>query len=165
MTRTAMLLAVVLAAAACGDGHPAAPSKDAAANSPAAAAAAKTVYGHVVADASQVTLKDLLARPAEFDGKVVRVEGTVDDVCAKRGCWLDVAESDGPRQVRVKVTDGEIVFPMSAKGGAVVAYGTVRVTPLDLEQTKKRAERHAKERGESFDPASVTAPEIGRAHV
>ncbi len=70
------------------------------------------------------------------------------------GCWLDLTNSDG-QKVRVKVQDGEIVFPKDASGKTVVAEGVFNKLGLTREQAVARAEEEAKETGRKFDPASI----------
>jgi hypothetical protein len=60
-------------------------------------------------------------------------------------------------QIRFKVRDGVMVFPMSAKGKYAVAEGLVRKIPLSLQQTKRYLAHQAEEKGESFDPSTVTS--------
>ena len=161
--RAVFVVAIVLIAAACRYEPPAAapaPAPETAAAPEPAPATDATVYGAPLAAAETLTLADLVRRSAELDGKQVRVEGTVADVCAKRGCWIKVAEEDGPAAVVFKVQDGVMVFPMSAKGKWAVADGTVRRTELTLEQTRARMEAEAKEAGKPFDRASVTEPRV-----
>ena len=68
---------------------------------------------------SDVTpIAQVLATPSEFEGRTVRVEGVVTSVCSEMGCWMALAPGDTPNGsgVLVKVDDGVIVFPVSAKG-------------------------------------------------
>jgi len=120
--------------------------------------ASGTVYGTPDDSAARVALADLLARPDDFDGKAVRVEGTVTDVCAKRGCWIKIGSDARPDTVTFKVEDGVIVFPMSARGRHVVADGTARKVVMSLERTRAALEHEAEETGRPFDPATVTGP-------
>lgn len=118
------------------------------------------VYGKPLETAEVLTIADVLARAVELEGKVVRVEGLVADVCAKRGCWIEVAEESGPAAIRFKVVDGVMVFPMSAKGKWVVVDGTVARIPLSLEESRELRAHEAAENGREFDPASVTEPTV-----
>ena len=63
-------------------------------------------------------IAQLLATPADFQGKTVRVEGIVTSVCEMMGCWMALAPADTPKgpAVLIKVDDGVIVFPTSARG-------------------------------------------------
>ena len=49
-----------------------------------APAAAATKYGKGVSEAASVKLSELMAKPDAYVGKVVKVEGLITGVCAKR---------------------------------------------------------------------------------
>jgi hypothetical protein len=115
-------------------------------------------FGAAISVADTTPIGAILTDPASFKGKVVRVEGMITDVCEMRGCWMALA-GDAPGQtLRFKVTDGEMVFPVEAKGKWAVAQGAVAVNELTLEQTKANAAEEAREKGQAFDPATVTKP-------
>jgi hypothetical protein len=108
---------------------------------------------------SEVTpIASLLQNPAAFEGKTVRVEGTVKAVCAHMGCWMALAptgaaDAAGPT-LRLKVDDGVIVFPVSAKGHKAAAQGVVeRVKTGDTEGNEAAGE-HAKAEGKAKPDAS-----------
>jgi hypothetical protein len=122
-----------------------------------AAAGGGTVYGKGVSGAKPVTVAELLSNPAEYVGKTVRVEGTVSDVCPMAGCWMNLADPKGERTVRIKVTDGEIVFPVTAKGRPAVAEGLFTRIEITKDQALERAKHEAEERGETFDAAKAGA--------
>lgn len=88
------------------------------------AAAAETRYGAGVGKAPLVKISELLAQPDRYQGKVVRVEGLVTDVCAKRGCWMQLASDEEFQVLQIKVDDGVMVFPLDAKGKMASAEGT-----------------------------------------
>lgn len=84
------------------------------------------------AAAKGITLTDktaisaILADPARFEGKRVLVSGAAVGVCESRGCWVDLkSDGDASKKIRVKVQDGEIVFPMTCKGNEVTVEGVV----------------------------------------
>ena len=124
----------------------------------AAPAFAATKYGKGVSEATPVKLSDLMAKPDDFVGKVVKVEGLITEVCPKRGCWINVAGDKEFQTIRIKVEDGVIVFPMTDKGKKVVAEGTFRKMELTKEQAIAKAKHECEEKGTKFDPASVTGP-------
>ncbi len=150
--RTFLLLLLVLSA--CDKSG----STSEAATAPAARSAKTTKFGAGVTLADTVGIDKILAEPAAFQGKTVRVEGMVTDVCPKRGCWFDMAGEVPGQKLKFKVTDGEMVFPVESKGMYAVAQGQVMVKELTLEQSKQYAEEMAHEYGKPFDPASVTKP-------
>jgi hypothetical protein len=114
-------------------------------------------YGAGILLKAGVALGEILADPESYESRIVQVRGTVDAVCPRRGCWIDLADSDGA-SVRVKVTDGEIVFPLSAKGHEVLVEGAVERIELTEEQHRAWKAHEAEELGVAFDPASVNGP-------
>ncbi len=91
-------------------------------------------------------IKALLETPAQFVGKTIRVDGVATAVCESMGCWMAVAADDDKdaKTVRLKVEDGVIVFPVSAKGKKVSAEGVFEeIAPKD-EHGAEAASEHAK---------------------
>ena len=104
--------------------------------------------GKGVALKKATPIEALTTRPKEFVGKTVRVDGTAKAVCAMMGCWMAVAvdETDpASPTVRLKVDDGVIVFPMSAKGKKVSAEGVFELVPAGDMEAREAAGEHAKE--------------------
>jgi hypothetical protein len=146
---------------AAPNGVPAGTAPAATASTTATAAApAGTPFGAGVKLAETTPIDTLLADPKAYQGKTVRVEGMITDVCPKRGCWFDMAGGGPGQKLKFKVTDGEMVFPVDAKGKYAVAEGVVAVRELTLEQTKEQAAYRAKEYGIKSDPASITQPSV-----
>ena len=113
-----------------------------------------------------VTLKDstpiksILEQPATYVGKTIRIDGVATAVCAHMGCWMAVAAegpvgnegsgaSGGPGgndqkpTIRLKVDDGVIVFPVSAKGRKVSAEGVFEAVG-GAGDSRDAAQEHAK---------------------
>ena len=112
-------------------------------------------YGKGVKVAETTSMAKILADPDAWVGKRVRIEGKVMDVCPMAGCWMELQEGDGASKLRVKVDDGVIVFPVTAKGKLAVAEGTVEAIPMTREQYVGWLEHLAEERGEKFDASTV----------
>ena len=90
----------------------------------------------------------LTTKPKDFVGRTVRVDGIAKAVCAEMGCWMAVAvdETDpASPTVRLKVEDGVIIFPMSAKGKKVSAEGVFEVIRTSDTEGKAAAGEHAKQ--------------------
>jgi hypothetical protein len=117
-------------------------------------------YGKELTESDIVPISKLLAAPDEFVGEQVKVEGRIVGVCAKRGCWMELAGDEEFQSMRIKVDDGVIVFPMEAKGHLAVAEGVFTKIELTLEQTQKMAQHECEERGEKYDAANVTEPGV-----
>jgi len=90
-----------------------------------------------------VTVANLLKDVDTFDGKPLRIEGTVASVCTKKGCWLTLAEEkEAKESVFVKFTcpiNGRLI-PTEAAGKSAVVEGTVKVTTLSEAEARHYAE-------------------------
>ena len=97
------------------------------------AGAGETRLGAGVALKETTPIAALLEKPADYVGKTVRIDGVATAVCTEMGCWMAVApEGKGSgRTVRLKVEDGAIVFPVSAKGRKVSAEGVFEAVADD----------------------------------
>ncbi len=113
-------------------------------------------YGSALTLDKQEKISTILATPNEFVGKKVKVEGIVTDVCAMRGCWIELAGDKQGESIKVKVIDGEIVFPMESKGHKALVEGEIEKIELTLEETIGWEEHLAEEQGKEFDPKSIT---------
>jgi hypothetical protein len=102
-------------------------------------------------------LATLLAHPDDYVGKTVQVKGKIVEVCQMMGCWMDLT-NDAGQKLRIKVEDGEIVFPKDSAGKVAVAEGKFTKSELTKEQAIASAKEEAEEKGKKFDPASVKGP-------
>jgi hypothetical protein len=106
------------------------------------------------ADLELTAIEDILEQPDEWAGKRVRIAGTVSGVCARQGCWIDLA-SDAGSILRVKVDDGVIVFPQDGVGQSAVAEGTVEILDLDRQRYEDWLRHVAEEEEREFDPTTI----------
>lgn len=101
----------------------------------------------------------ILEKPEDYLGQKVQVEGLIVDVCAKRGCWMYIAGDKPFQKLRFKVTDGDMVFPMTARGKKATVEGILQKFVLTREEVIARKKHHAEETGEPFDPSTITSGE------
>ncbi len=104
----------------------------------------------------QTAIASLDAKPAAYVGKVVQVKGKVTEVCEKAGCWMNLVDPKSNAKVRIKVKDGEIVFPKEAIGRMAVAEGTYTKIVLTKDQLIAQMKHEAEENNKKFDPSTVT---------
>ena len=121
-----------------------------------AAGSAEKVYGDGLTGAEPTEIYKILENPEGFEGKIVRVQGKVVEVCQRRGCWMDIEDSTG--RIQIKVDDGVIVFPTTAVDKTSIAEGKVEVLSLTKEQYVGWLEHLAEEKGEAFDSSVVGDP-------
>ena len=118
-------------------------------------------YGSGVSLTEVTPIAALVTAPAAFEGKTVRVYGTVTAVCAHMGCWMALAQTDSggvagpnPPTVRLKVDDGVIVFPVSAKGRRASAQGVIERVAAGGAEAQEAAGEHARAEGKKASDAA-----------
>ena len=121
-------------------------------------AAGETRLGKPLSLKQTVPISALAESPEQHVGKMVQVKGKVSDLCQKMGCWMNLADTATGKTVRIKVRDGEIVFPKSAVGKMAIAEGQFAKLELSEEQAIAIAKHEAEENGRKFDPASIKGP-------
>ena len=129
------------------------------------ASAGAETFGTAPTVTEATPIAQLLAKPADFQGKTVRVEGIVTGVCTMMGCWMALAPTDAPKgpAILIKVDDGVIVFPTSARGKRATAQGVVervgttmrraRRRPASMRNTRATPRPIARQAGRSKRPA------------
>ena len=113
-------------------------------------------YGRDLTLKEKTDISKILSAPEEFVGKTVLVEGEVLEVCQMAGCWMELKSDAKDQKIKIKVKDGDIVFPVEAKGKNAVVEGTVYKIELTKEEAVEYFEHVAAEQGTEFDPATVT---------
>ncbi|NUP89146.1 MAG: DUF4920 domain-containing protein [Candidatus Sumerlaeia bacterium] len=109
--------------------------------SAAFAGAESAKFGAAVTVKKSVPVAKLAAAPAKFEGKTVRIEGTVAEVCQGRGCWVRVKDDKG-QLFLAKSLDETVLLPKDCAGQYVVVQGVV---------TALKAKPHEHEEGEAHE--------------
>lgn len=118
-----------------------------------------TTYGEALTLTEITKVSDILESPDDWLGERVLIEGTVVGVCESMGCWVDIASDREYEKIQIKVDDGVITFPLTAKGHEARMEGIVEILELTQEEAVEQAQHHAEERGEEFDPSTITGPQ------
>lgn len=130
--------------AGCGHGDS---CQHAEGEAPASLGKGATLYGKALSKTESIDFAGLMAQPDEYHGKTIRVSGHVRRACSRKGCWMELAESeksDGPG-CRVKFKDYGFFVPTDAAGASATLEGVVEVT-----QVKKEAVQHYESEGATF---------------
>ena len=120
--------------------------------------AAVKKYGKDLTLKETTKISDIYANPDSFNGKKVKVRGTIVEVCEMKGCWIALASDKEFQQMRFKVDDGVIVFPLDAKGLTATVEGVVTVTVESEADQLEHGKKMAEEMKKPFDPKSVKGP-------
>jgi hypothetical protein len=157
-------LSVLLLLAACGTSPaPETPAAEVpAAGAPAAAPVAQKAapddaswkyFGAPFAVSEVVPASTVLADPAGFAGKPVRMEGELTEVCQKAGCWA-VVRDDAGRSLRVTMKDHAFGIDKDTQGRACQLEGELVKKAVDPEKLAHFAEEGAKEHPELSSAAA-----------
>jgi hypothetical protein len=107
-----------------------------------------------------MTVGAVVSKPETYLDKTVQVKGKVTEVCQMMGCWMALADSDPKKTLRIKVKDGEIVFPKDAAGKTAIAEGKLVKITMSEDEAIAQAKHEAEEQGRKFNPKSVKGPSV-----
>jgi len=117
---------------------------------------AASQFGPATDTSNAVSVEHILATPAAYVGKSVTVRGTVSEVCQKKGCWMQFKTDVTAPVFRLKVRDGEMVFPISARGKTAYATGLLSAKTMTLSETQAYLAHRAEEQGEATSGLAST---------
>ena len=115
-------------------------------------------YGSEISVEEKTNISDILNSPEDYLDQKVLVEGEVLDVCQKMGCWMELKSDVEGEKIKVKVKDGDIIFPVEAKGQTALVEGTVYKIELTQEEAAEYLEHVAEEQNQEFDSSTITGP-------
>jgi hypothetical protein len=98
----------------------------------------------ITPDAPAVQLSEILADPQSFADKQIVVEGVIAASCTNKGCWMQLAPSEGADAVRVTFKDYGFFIPLTAKGMKARAEGVTVVKTLTKDHADHLEEEGAK---------------------
>src|SRR5260221_9321375 len=98
-------LCALLTLLGCNTSKQAAPAAKAEAPSPLPSAEpSRKVFGSPLGASPAVGLADVLKAPAKFAEQSVLVEGEVRRACTRKGCWMELSETQDPAAAGCRVT-------------------------------------------------------------
>ena len=100
-------------------------------------------------------MKELFNNADGYLDKNVLIQGEIVDVCPMRGCWIEVKDFDSEKSIRVKVKDGEIVFPEDSKNKQVLVEGIFSKLIFTEEQAIQWKIHLAEEKGVNLKEEDV----------
>ena len=101
----------------------------------AAGEAKQKHYGEKLQGLKAENIKDLLAMPEKYSKSNCAVEGVVEKICEKKGCWLTLQnKSEASSVIRMSFKDYGFFVGKDIIGKEVRAEGQVQVKQLSPEQ-------------------------------
>lgn len=101
-------------------------------------------------------ITELLKNPSDYLGNNVTISGTIVDVCPMMGCWIEVKDFTSEEVIRVKVKDGDIIFPKESKNKEVLVEGVFSKLDFTEEQAIKWKIHLAEEKGVQLSSEDIT---------
>lgn len=111
-------------------------------------------FGAAFSKAKIVSLAEITAKADQYNGKTVKVKGTIKDVCQREGCWLVLA--DGTNEMRVAMKDHKFTVPKDSGNKTVIVEGVIEKKTL----TEEMARHYAEESAGKIDPNSIKGPQV-----
>lgn len=112
-------------------------------------------HGKKISEAGAIPATQLAATMGGKDKMTTKVEGTVEDVCKMKGCWMKVKTGDG-QTMRVMFKDYGFFVPKDIVGKKVVMEGIAETTTTPVDELRHYAEDAGKSKEEI---AKITKPE------
>ncbi len=94
-----------------------------------------------------INISEVLAKPDNFLGKKIRVEGYIVDGCKHHGTWIALASDKEFQKMDVWAKKGHLKFPLEHKG----KYGIVEGTLYVIQMSEEDAINWLKHLGEKHD--------------
>ncbi len=113
-------------------------------------------FGDTISEDGAVEVSQLMAMMNGQDSITVKLAGTVNSSCQKKGCWMKMDMGNG-EELRVSFRDYSFFVPKNLNGEKAVVEGTAYVDTLDVAFLKHLAEDAGKSEEEI---AEITEPEI-----
>lgn len=114
-------------------------------------------FGENITAEGAIPYAKLVSTMGDADSMRVKVVGTVDEVCQKKGCWMSIINPDNPEgeELFVKFKDYGFFMPLDLSGQEVIMDGYAFREVTSVDELKHYAE-DAKEPQEVID--AITEP-------
>lgn len=112
-------------------------------------------FGEKISPEGAIEASELLSMLEGGDSVFVKVYGTINECCQKKGCWMDVDLGNGQNMI-VRFKDYEFFVPKNAAGRTAIMEGYAKVEVQDVEWLRHKAHDAGKSEEEI---ASITEPE------
>jgi hypothetical protein len=111
-----------------------------------ATAAAEQFFGDKITAENATPIADLKTLMGDKTELPVKLQASVDAVCQKKGCWMDLKTADGGT-MRVTFKDYGFFVPKDAAGKDAIVEGVAKIEETSVADLKE----YAKDAGKSKD--------------
>ncbi len=117
-------------------------------------------YGDTIDIENVMTADEMMVMVDESGMATTKLEGTIEEACQKKGCWMKVKVDGMDDPIRVTFKDYGFFVPLNSAGNSVVMEGVVKLDTTGIDVLKHYAEDAGKSQ-EEID--AITEPEINLA--
>lgn len=110
-------------------------------------AKAQSFHGKKISEDGAIPATELAAKIGDQKEVKTKVEGTVQEVCKMKGCWMTVKTADG-KTMRVTFKDYGFFVPKDIAGKQVVFEGVAQTTVTPVDELRHYAEDAGKSKAE-----------------
>jgi hypothetical protein len=97
-----------------------------------------TYFGEKISADSARSVDELAALMGNQTEMNIKLTGTVDAVCQKKGCWMDLKKADGT-PLRVTFKDYGFFMPKDCAGKTVIVEGMAKVEETSVADLREYA--------------------------
>lgn len=115
-----------------------------------------STFGEEITSENAMSLVNLMKEMEKTDSMQVKVRGTVEDVCQKKGCWMNIVSADTDDKMFVKFKDYGFFMPFDIAGREVIMDGYALKEITSVDELRHYAEDAGKTAAEI---AAITEPE------
>lgn len=101
--------------------------------------------GTKLSTTSVISVDDCSKKSKDLSGKIVKVEGRVNKVCTKKGCWFSIASKDRKESIRITAKDYGFFVPSKSVGKSAIVEGMLEVKEMSQEEARHMAKDGGKD--------------------
>ncbi|MEL7020816.1 MAG: DUF4920 domain-containing protein [Bacteroidota bacterium] len=112
-------------------------------------------FGAAITADNALPFRSLLTQMKDVDSLSTKVVGTVESVCQKKGCWVNIVDEESEQSMFVKFKDYAFFLPKDIAGRQVVLEGVAFREVTSVEELR----HYAEDEGKSAEViAAITTP-------
>ncbi|MES2561010.1 MAG: DUF4920 domain-containing protein [Bacteroidota bacterium] len=131
---------------ACGNSTPKTENTTPA-DSTAIAAAAEQFFGDKITSENAKPIAELKTLMGDKTELPIKLQASVDAVCQKKGCWMDLKSAEG-ETMRVTFKDYGFFVPKDAAGKEAIIEGVAKIEETSVADLKEYAKDAGKSKAE-----------------
>ncbi len=113
-------------------------------------------FGDTITEADAIPASQLIANLKGKDSLKIKITAIIEEVCQKKGCWMNVDLGDG-QSMRIRFKEYAFFVPKNASGKTAIFEGVAYNDTIPVNELKHYAKDEGKSKAEI---EKITQPEI-----